>query len=166
MSKPAQFCIPFALAGLLCLGGTPAAISCGFHPAMTCSSIACTPAPSRWRWLCAVPRTMASSMPPPWRHRARAPRFTATRCAACRNSEGSLPRHPPPRNCRRAFPWASWRAAYGAATQSLAVSCTSTSTPMGRRAHRRAGVDGSARRQTIGRPCPGGWPDPDRWERE
>jgi len=31
MRKPSQFCTPFALAGLLCLGASPAAFGCGFH---------------------------------------------------------------------------------------------------------------------------------------
>ena len=34
MKKPSQRYVPFAFASLLCLGMTPAAISCGFHPAM------------------------------------------------------------------------------------------------------------------------------------
>jgi hypothetical protein len=34
MRKPSQLCTRFALAGLLCLGATPAAIACGFHPSM------------------------------------------------------------------------------------------------------------------------------------
>jgi hypothetical protein len=34
MRKPSQLCTPVALAGLLCLGAAPAALGCGFHPAM------------------------------------------------------------------------------------------------------------------------------------
>ena len=34
MGKRPHFCAPFALAGLLCLGTAPAALGCGFHPAM------------------------------------------------------------------------------------------------------------------------------------
>ena len=34
MRKPSQLCTPVALAGLLCLGVAPAALGCGFHPAM------------------------------------------------------------------------------------------------------------------------------------
>ena len=34
MGKRTHHCAPFALAGLLCLGVAPAALGCGFHPAM------------------------------------------------------------------------------------------------------------------------------------
>jgi hypothetical protein len=34
MRKPRHLCTPFAFAGLLYLGAAPAAIGCGFHPAM------------------------------------------------------------------------------------------------------------------------------------
>ncbi|HMQ12030.1 MAG TPA: hypothetical protein PKD21_01120 [Candidatus Competibacter phosphatis] len=34
MEKPSQLCMPFALAGLLCLGTAPVAIGCGFHASM------------------------------------------------------------------------------------------------------------------------------------
>jgi hypothetical protein len=34
MRKPSHFYTAFAIAGVLCLGAAPAAIGCGFHPAM------------------------------------------------------------------------------------------------------------------------------------
>jgi hypothetical protein len=34
MRETSQVCMPYALAGLLCLGAAPAAVGCGFHPSM------------------------------------------------------------------------------------------------------------------------------------